>query len=92
MESLFGYVPANKNKNEHKKDSSSFDSPQFIQIIDSKKAQNLAILLKALNVSTEEVCDAVKEGDSLSLSLSLWECERRDKLEHLFFLLQISTF
>ncbi|CAI9783578.1 unnamed protein product [Fraxinus pennsylvanica] len=65
MESLFGYIPTNRNKNEHNKYSSSFDSPQFIQIIDSKKAQNLAILLKALNVSTEEVCDAVKEGNEL---------------------------
>ncbi|KAL2493934.1 Formin-like protein 3 [Forsythia ovata] len=65
MESLFVYVPTNKNKNEHTKDSSSFDSPQFIQIIDPRKAQNLAIILKALNVSTEEVCDAVKEGNEL---------------------------
>ena len=44
--------------------------PQYIQIIDAKKSQNLAILLKALNVTTEEVCDALKEGESLSLSLS----------------------
>lgn len=68
MESLFGYTTAEKNKNERRKDS-SFDSPQhYIQIIDAKKSQNLAILLKALNVTTEEVCDALKEGDSLSVS------------------------
>lgn len=63
MESLFGYVPADKNKNDQKKDGASSDTPpQFIQIIDPKKSQNLAILLKALNVTTEEVCDALNEG------------------------------
>ncbi|GFP93780.1 formin-like protein 5, partial [Phtheirospermum japonicum] len=70
MESLFGYAPADKNKNDHKKDSSSYDSPpQFIQIIDPKKSQNLAILLKALNVTTEEVCDALNEGNELPAEL-----------------------
>lgn len=63
MEALFGYTAADKKKNEHRKDSPSFEStPQFIQIIDPKKSQNLAILLKALNVTTQEVCDALKEG------------------------------
>ncbi|KAI3465649.1 hypothetical protein Pfo_022312 [Paulownia fortunei] len=70
METLFGYVPADKNKNEHRKDSPSFESPpQFIQIIDPKKSQNLAILLRALNVTTEEVCDALKEGNELPAEL-----------------------
>ncbi|KAL3615249.1 hypothetical protein CASFOL_040910 [Castilleja foliolosa] len=70
MESLFGYASADKNKNDHKKDASSFDSPpQFIQIIDPKKSQNLAILLKALNVTTEEVCDALNEGNELPAEL-----------------------
>ncbi|CAH9089249.1 unnamed protein product [Cuscuta europaea] len=65
MESLFGYSPSDQNKNEHKKDSSLKSTPQYIQIIETKKAQNLAILLKALNVTTEEVCDALKEGNEL---------------------------
>ncbi|XP_028056000.1 formin-like protein 3 [Camellia sinensis] len=71
METLFGYASAEKNKNERRqKDPSSFENVrQFIQIIDPKKSQNLAILLKALNVTTEEVCDALKEGDSLSPEL-----------------------
>ncbi|KAK6141160.1 hypothetical protein DH2020_025100 [Rehmannia glutinosa] len=70
METLFGYAPADKNKNEHRKDSPSFESPpQFIQIIDPKKSQNLAILLKALNVTTEEVCDALNEGNELPAEL-----------------------
>lgn len=65
MESLFGYSTTDKNQNERRKDISPFDStPQFIQIIEARKAQNLAILLKALNLTTEEVCDALKEGNS----------------------------
>ncbi|KVH95958.1 Actin-binding FH2 [Cynara cardunculus var. scolymus] len=46
-------------------DSNLQAQPKLIQILDAKKAQNLAILLKALNVTTEEVCDAVKKGDLL---------------------------
>lgn len=30
----------------------------------------MSILLKALNVTTEEVCDALKEGDHLHIHLS----------------------
>lgn len=65
IESLFGYAAA-ENKNEKKKDSSSHDPhtvPQFIQLIDQKKAQNLSILLRAMNVTTEEVRDALQQGD-----------------------------
>ncbi|KAL0301843.1 UNVERIFIED_CONTAM: Formin-like protein 5 [Sesamum radiatum] len=63
METLFGYVPADKNKNEQRKASPSFDpGPQLIKIIDPRKSQNLAILLRALNVTTEEVCEALNEG------------------------------
>lgn len=60
----------NAGKHDGPKAASSFEaSPQYIQIIDAKKAQNLAIIFKALNVTTEEVCDALKDGKSLSLSL-----------------------
>ncbi|KAK2984780.1 hypothetical protein RJ640_004605 [Escallonia rubra] len=66
IETLFGYNSAEKNKNEAKKESSSRNpATQLIQIIDPKKAQNLSILLKALNVTTEEVCDALQEGNEL---------------------------
>ncbi|KAF9672935.1 hypothetical protein SADUNF_Sadunf11G0096000 [Salix dunnii] len=71
IETLFGYAP-DKNKNEQKKESSSHDPPpQYIQILEPKKAQNLSILLRALNVTIEEVCDALREGDQLSLLLSV---------------------
>ncbi|WMV48810.1 hypothetical protein MTR67_042195 [Solanum verrucosum] len=70
IESLFGYAHADKDKNGPKKDSMFQDaSKQYVQIIDQKKAQNLAILLKALNVTTEEVCDALKEGNELPSEL-----------------------
>lgn len=64
IETLFGYTPVDKTKTEGKKESSSQDPAQlYIQIIDSKKAQNLSILLRALNVTKEEVCDALHEGN-----------------------------
>lgn len=66
MESLFGYSTVDKNKTDHKKESLSLETPQYIQIIDPKKAQNLSILLRALNVTTEEVCDALQEGNLMS--------------------------
>lgn len=63
IETLFGYSNVDKNKKQTKKESSSQDPlPQLIQIIDPKKSQNLAILLRALNVTIEEVCDALHEG------------------------------
>jgi len=70
MDSLFGYLPGDQGKDDRRKVSSSFDqTSQYIQIIDPKKSQNLAILLKALNVTTEELYDALDEGKSLSLPM-----------------------
>ncbi|KAF8409468.1 hypothetical protein HHK36_005544 [Tetracentron sinense] len=70
IETLFGYNHADKNKNERLKESLSQDpSNQYIQIIDFKKSQNLSILLRALNVTTEEVCDALQEGNELPTEL-----------------------
>lgn len=65
MESLFGYSTVDKNKTDRRKEPLSLETPQYIQIIDTKKAQNLSILLRALNVTTEEVCDALREGTQL---------------------------
>lgn len=67
MESLFGYATMDKSNVERKKESPSLDNvPQYIKIIDPRKAQNISILLRALNVTTEEVCDALLEGMSSS--------------------------
>ncbi|XP_062106178.1 formin-like protein 3 isoform X2 [Humulus lupulus] len=69
IETLFGYNN-DKNRNERKKESSNGEAPvQYIQIIETKKAQNLAILLRALNVTTEEVIDALQEGNELPVDL-----------------------
>ncbi|KAI3702945.1 hypothetical protein L6452_28699 [Arctium lappa] len=70
IETLFGYNATDKNKDHTRKNSASQDPGfQYIQIIDPKKAQNLSILLKALNVTTEEICDALKEGNELPAEL-----------------------
>ncbi|XP_024960648.1 formin-like protein 5 [Cynara cardunculus var. scolymus] len=70
IETLFGYNATDKNKDHTRKNSASQDPGfQYIQIIDPKKAQNLSILLKALNVTTEEICDALKEGNELPVEL-----------------------
>lgn len=61
IESLFGCHAVDK-KNDGKKDLAAKDTPQFVKILDAKKAQNLAISLKALSVSAEQVRDAVMEG------------------------------
>ncbi|XP_072974581.1 formin-like protein 1 [Typha angustifolia] len=42
-------------------------------MLDPKKSQNIAILLKALNVSKGEVCEALLEGNSDSLGNELLE-------------------
>lgn len=68
IESLFG-APAGKNKDTRTDASPQGPPTQYVQIIDPKKAQNLSILLKALNVTTEEVCDALQEGIELPSEL-----------------------
>ncbi|XP_035551030.1 formin-like protein 3 [Juglans regia] len=70
IESLFGYNNMDKNKIDRKKEAASLESSvQYIQILDPKKAQNLSILLRALNVTTEEVLDALQEGNKLPVEL-----------------------
>lgn len=39
---------------------------QDTQVLDPKKSQNIAILLRALNVTVDEVCEALLEGNHLS--------------------------
>ncbi|PPD69046.1 hypothetical protein GOBAR_DD34070 [Gossypium barbadense] len=65
IETLFG-ASGQKNKKTGKKEPSAQDQgPQYVQLIEPKKAQNLAILLRALNVTAKEVCDALREGNDL---------------------------
>ncbi|KAI3688565.1 hypothetical protein L2E82_46216 [Cichorium intybus] len=70
IESLFGYQAPEKNKDQDSKSAPKKDPPaHFVQIIDPKKAQNLSILLKALNVTTEEVSAALIEGNELPIEI-----------------------
>jgi hypothetical protein len=62
IESLFGCHATDKKNADGKKDLAAKDTPQFVRILDAKKAQNLAISLKALSVSADEVRNAVMEG------------------------------
>lgn len=43
------------------------------RVLDPKKSQNIAILLRALNVTFEEVCDALLEGNADTLGTELLE-------------------
>lgn len=43
------------------------------RVLDPKKSQNIAISLRALNVTTEEVCDALLEGNADTLGTELLE-------------------
>uniref|UniRef100_A0A7N0RD56 Formin-like protein n=1 Tax=Kalanchoe fedtschenkoi TaxID=63787 RepID=A0A7N0RD56_KALFE len=71
IETLFGYVPPDqKIRSDRNNESSSKDpSSQYIQLIDSKKSHNISILLKALNVTAEEVQDVLLEGNELPIEL-----------------------
>ncbi|KAG6668824.1 formin-like protein 1 [Carya illinoinensis] len=46
---------------------------QESRVLDPKKSQNIAILLRALNVTIEEVCEALLEGNSDTLGSELLE-------------------
>ncbi|GER31546.1 formin-like protein [Striga asiatica] len=43
------------------------------RVLDTKKAQNIAILLRALNVTVEEVCEGLLEGNTETLGPELLE-------------------
>lgn len=47
-------------------------SNQENRVLDPKKSQNIAILLRALNVTNEEVCEALLEGNVITLSFELF--------------------
>lgn len=42
-------------------------------VLDPKKSQNIAILLRALNVTVDEVCEALVEGEDF-VSILLYIC------------------
>ncbi|EPS61155.1 hypothetical protein M569_13644, partial [Genlisea aurea] len=64
MESLFGYNLQIPMKNEES--NAKTPSPSK-HILEPKRLQNITILSKALNLTTDQVCFALTRGDGLSL-------------------------
>ncbi|KAI3806204.1 hypothetical protein L1987_22101 [Smallanthus sonchifolius] len=67
IETLFIVKPPNPSNSNEK-------SPNHEnRVLDPKKSQNISIALRALNVTTEEVCDALLEGNVDALKTELLE-------------------
>ncbi|WJX93695.1 hypothetical protein P8452_75189 [Trifolium repens] len=68
MEALFGYVATNRlsPKRNTESTSQSNDPSTKIFILDPRKSQNIAIVLKSLAVSRDEILDALIDGKGLN--------------------------
>ncbi|XP_061360806.1 formin-like protein 8 [Gastrolobium bilobum] len=72
MEALFGYAVTNRNNNTPKgndatspsRDASAPSTNVFL--LDPRKSQNIAIVLKSLAVSRKEIIDALADGQGLN--------------------------
>ncbi|PON39489.1 Formin, FH2 domain containing protein [Parasponia andersonii] len=64
IESLFGYNLQNSMKNDETKSKTPSPSKH---VLEPKRLQNITILSKALNVTAEQVCEAILQGNGLSL-------------------------
>ncbi|GMN43900.1 hypothetical protein TIFTF001_013100 [Ficus carica] len=64
IESLFGYNLQNSMKNDESKSKTPSPSKH---VLEPKRLQNITILSKALNVSADQVCEALLQGSGLSL-------------------------
>ena len=62
IESLFGYNLKTSMNNEDTKSKSPSPSKH---VLEPKRLQNITILSKALNVTAEQVCDALMQGTNL---------------------------
>ncbi|XP_030553657.1 formin-like protein 4 [Rhodamnia argentea] len=77
MEDLFGFVPGNRKSDQEKETSLGLASTtktdsnpsSKIFILDSRKSQNIAIVLKSLGVSRDEILYAVTEDQGLSVDV-----------------------
>ena len=68
IESLFGYNIQNSMKNDETK--SKTPSPRK-HVLEPKRLQNITILLKALNVTADQACNALMKGIALKSSFNL---------------------
>ncbi|KAH7522858.1 hypothetical protein JRO89_XSUnG0094500 [Xanthoceras sorbifolium] len=64
IESLFGYNIQGSMKNDETKSKTPSPSKH---VLEPKRLQNITILSKALNVTAEQVCNALMKGEGLSL-------------------------
>lgn len=64
IESLFGYNLQNSMKSDEAKSKTPSPSKH---VLDPKRLQNITILSKALNMSAEEVCEALIQGKTSKL-------------------------
>ncbi|XP_042492688.1 formin-like protein 8 [Macadamia integrifolia] len=69
MEALFGYVATNRKPTGRNRDLSdnSSGSPAQVFILDPRKSQNIAIVLKSLAISRREIHDVLLEGGDLDI-------------------------
>ncbi|KAI3958932.1 hypothetical protein MKX01_023608 [Papaver californicum] len=70
IETLFGQTQAPTELNRR---SSFPPTPKENQVLDPKKSQNIAILLRALNVTQDEVSEALLDGNPEGLGTELLE-------------------
>uniref|UniRef100_A0A5B6ZIP2 Formin-like protein n=1 Tax=Davidia involucrata TaxID=16924 RepID=A0A5B6ZIP2_DAVIN len=73
METLFGCNSANSAPKEATRKSVLLPVQQENRVLDPKKSQNIAILLRALNVTRDEVSEALLDGNPESLGAELLE-------------------
>ncbi|KAM1400381.1 hypothetical protein TB2_026994 [Malus domestica] len=73
METLFGCNPGNSVPKETTRRSVLPPVEQENRVLDPKKSQNIAILLRALNVARDEVTEALLDGNPEGLGVELLE-------------------
>ncbi|KAJ8559410.1 hypothetical protein K7X08_003468 [Anisodus acutangulus] len=73
IETLFVVKAPFSNTNETARCTVLPSQSQENRVLDPKKSQNIAILLRALNVTTEEVCEALLEGNAENIGTELLE-------------------
>ncbi|KAL3682493.1 hypothetical protein R1sor_000515 [Riccia sorocarpa] len=71
VESLFQYLPPAQAKNQGDKKTPLKEGP--ITILDPKKAHVMAIQLRGLGITADEVCEALLEGDEEDLTSDVLE-------------------
>ncbi|XP_044497881.1 formin-like protein 2 [Mangifera indica] len=73
METLFMVNNSSLNSKDNDRKQVQSSQNQENRVLDLKKSQNIAILLRALNVTIDEVCEALLEGNSDTMGTELLE-------------------